>query len=227
MCKPTRCPRAQQQVAQMLDIYSIADRIIIWPGPEQHNSTKALSLLQHLSSEREMDWAQDVMKPAPGCNPSRDAPENELDCDSDDSHCIESLLRWRWFQRLWIWQEVYIARENAFLYCRHGIILWSHFCKAIACLHHRKWICTNAKHALSLRGLVQKVFRLVQTATIKSKYRIHYLSTITNFRMCIDPRDRICALMGLLAGDRQSNVFKLDYSKRTAQLYQEAFIYLV
>ena len=33
--------------------------------------------------------------------------------------------------------------------------------------------------------------------------------------------------MGLLAGDRQSNVFKLDYSKRTAQLYQEAFTYMV
>ncbi|KAK3176313.1 hypothetical protein OEA41_007636 [Lepraria neglecta] len=125
----------------MVDIYSMADRIIIWPGPEQHNSTKALSLLHELSSEIEMDWAQDVMKPAPGRNPSRDAPENELD--------------------------------------------------------------------------------------FKSKYRLHYIFTITNFYIYTDPRDRIYALMGLLASGRQGNVFKLDYSKRTAQLYQEAFMYMV
>lgn len=53
-----------QQVERMGDIYRLADRVLVWLGPDGDNSTYALELMSALSSKIDVDWQVAAMKPA-------------------------------------------------------------------------------------------------------------------------------------------------------------------
>ena len=59
-----------QQVERMRDIFSLADRVVVWLGPETHDSTSALSTLQAVSSEFEYVWNQWEVKRVSRKNPA-------------------------------------------------------------------------------------------------------------------------------------------------------------
>jgi len=50
-------------------------------------------------------------------------------------YSILRLLQSSWFKRLWIWQEITLAKPNALVQCGEEGLSWDDFCTAIGYLH--------------------------------------------------------------------------------------------
>ena len=50
------------QVQRMAEIYALAESVLVWLGPEEHQSEKALHMLDNLGSEVEVDWPSRIVK---------------------------------------------------------------------------------------------------------------------------------------------------------------------
>jgi hypothetical protein len=48
----------------MADIFSNAERVVVWLGPESNDSTMAMTLMESLSSKFEVDWNLQKMRPS-------------------------------------------------------------------------------------------------------------------------------------------------------------------
>src|SRR6266480_5083928 len=53
------------QVALMSDIYQLAQRVVVWLGPETPNSSTALNMMECLGSNISVDWNLETMTIAP------------------------------------------------------------------------------------------------------------------------------------------------------------------
>lgn len=100
-----------QQGARMADIYSEAKGVIVWLGSEYDGSVRAMSTLNALGSETKVDWPMKAITPFSWEDhhhwikePLPFAPSKDV-LDS-----VGNLLDRDWFTRLWIWQEVCLAR---------------------------------------------------------------------------------------------------------------------
>lgn len=108
-----------QQVERMRDIYTLAERVVVWLGAEEQNSTYALQLISTLSSKIEVDWLLVVMKPSllGESEPDWTDPSKSLPYEGEELDAIYSLLHRSWFERLWIRQEIRLASEKSIIVC--------------------------------------------------------------------------------------------------------------
>ncbi|KAJ2976548.1 hypothetical protein NUW58_g8055 [Xylaria curta] len=105
------------QVAFMGEVYKHARQVIIWLGPEADNSDRALEVLDEIGSQVTVDWANFTMSPTPR---ARDAtlgqklepfPSYFTEHDAD---AVEALWARAWFERVWVRQEIALARSAIF-----------------------------------------------------------------------------------------------------------------
>ena len=77
----------------MGDIYSLADRVAVWLGPEKDNSADVLHLLSHLSSEIKVDYLSGTMTPASSVSAVKISDMGSvLPYSSDDAWGIDALI---------------------------------------------------------------------------------------------------------------------------------------
>ena len=215
-----------EQVAQMADVFSMADRVIVWLGPEMDNSKYALATLQDLSLEIEVGWINESMTPAADRAPSWADRSCPLPYDAKTLQAISDLLHRSWFERLWIWQEIILARPNAIVMCGNEVQEWYIFRKAIYCLYSKPWI--NRAHGPDLYKLQHRltmVLDVILNQVLEHSRSLRILSERTKHCKCLDPRDRIFALIGLMPGKTEN--IKPNYTKSICQVYQEAVLYSI
>jgi Heterokaryon incompatibility protein (HET) len=93
-------PEKSDQVREMMKIYANADRVIVWLGEEADDSYMAIKAIEMLNHEE-----------------SREALFNcqhEHVCLSQLTKLYNALIclyERPWFSRVWIWQEVMVARD--------------------------------------------------------------------------------------------------------------------
>ncbi len=200
-----------QQVARMVDIFSLANRVVVWLGPESHGSALALKSLGSVGSEVKVDWDSKFY-------------EAKVTTDSLISHfdiatwtSIFSLLSRRWFGRLWIWQEVRLAKEGAQVLCGHDNLSWREFSNAIFFL---ALIPKPAVPGIPSWKCVERVYALNS-----SRVRTSLLSALllTRHSECTDKRDKIYAVLNLVEGHTRWNL-EADYSKTVYEVYQNSVL---
>ncbi|KAK7974392.1 hypothetical protein PG989_016240 [Apiospora arundinis] len=113
------------QVPLMTAIYKSAARVSIWLGPERDNSALAMRMLEFTSTRVHMDWANLTYTwfNADGMAEFRKEFGNEV---SEFAVPIESLLERMWFTRVWVRQEVFLARK-AVAFCGTSEVGWDKF----------------------------------------------------------------------------------------------------
>ena len=124
------------QVGRMVDIYYLADRVVVWLGPEseEDRSTEAISTLCHIGSQIEIDWATAEMRVADQGDPSLVDLDVPLDLDQRQLDPVLKLLSRPWFERVWVQQEIAVANDNTVLICGHDCIMRWLFINAVFCL---------------------------------------------------------------------------------------------
>ena len=197
------------QVRLMKDIYKMASEVVVWLGEETDDTALGLSLARNVASAANQ-WEK------AGALMAEDLVKAGLpDWEAPDWKALEKIYWRTWFCRVWVIQEITMAKE-AVVRCGAQCIPW--------------WTLTSAacfiidRNIASLAGIDP---RRVKTMLIYrwrlqngNGMRLPELLYMGRESYCTDPRDKIYALLGLAAdaGDLSVN---LDYSRDVKQVYQE------
>jgi hypothetical protein len=208
------------QVQLMRDIYGLADRVVVWLGTEDSDSTYALTVMDQLNSKLDIDWLHATMKPASNAMEEPDWADRTkvLPYEKRELHALYFLLHREWFERLWIRQEIRLANANAVVMCGSTVISWRAFRNALFCLRHkskkREFLETKA---VPFHHRIEMIYQLSDDA---SPIPLGRLLRQTTHCKCSDPRDRVYAMLSLLQNpEREMNV-QVDYSLTTSQVYE-------
>ncbi|KAI2466847.1 HET-domain-containing protein [Annulohypoxylon bovei var. microspora] len=107
----------KQQVSMMRDIYASAKQVIIWLGEEDDESSLVFDAIPVLAAQNHRR--------------GDDQDKELLDAMRLYSRfLIELADRRSWFSRVWIIQELAMAREDPLLVCGRKFVTWSTFMKA-------------------------------------------------------------------------------------------------
>ena len=204
------------QVKRMAAVYSMASQVIVWLGPKSQYSTLALHALDDLGSQVRVDW---------GLQKITSISTGELIILGTDpfNHeqiwkSVEALLRRPWFERLWIWQEVRLARV-AYLFCGNEGISWESLRRAM--LYFR----TTPRQA-KFGHLIERCYDLVSYRDHMAgafDYLDHTLEK-ARFASCSDPRDKIFAVLSL-AHKSETRGLDPDYSKPVEAVFQDLVLH--
>ncbi|KAK7219774.1 hypothetical protein V2G26_007777 [Clonostachys chloroleuca] len=203
------------QVPRMADIFRSAVRVVIWLGQESDNSTLALSTLDYLATQVEINKANWV-RPSPGCV-RQDWFDSLTDMPYDDStwQAIADLANRPYFSRLWVVQEIHLSNHNAVVQCGTYQMTWKRFRRAVVCLMWKRHIpqCVSSSKLPKL-GTFCYNFEGLNFATL--------LQTVTHLE-CFNPHDKVYGLLGLASSNLLPHI-RPEYALPVATVYRSLFL---
>ena len=203
------------QVKRMAAVYSMARQVIVWLGPESQNSTLALRALDHLGSQVRVDW--NTLKMTSVLTRQLITQFDETFDDETWKSAVHLLGR-PWFERLWVWQEVRLAKEVC-LFCGNEGLPWESLRRAMLYLH-------PAPKPAGFVHLIERCYKLVS-------YRDYVAGVFDNLdhilersrsASCSDPRDKIFAVLSLARKD-DTHGLDPDYSKPAEAVFQDLVLH--
>jgi hypothetical protein len=192
------------QVAQMREVYENASEVQIWLGPAGVYSHDGINVLTGLTQ------AEGIMK-------GLDGPFATF-----DHHALDDILSRDWWSRLWVVQEVAVAKR-AKLICGYDVMSWpsDRDLKAVMsnisrCIETSEWT-TSSRLARMSEILQMQLWR----AGSSPPSLLELVLSVTT-RYCTNGLDRIFALRGL-ASDTEAAQNSPDYSISTEVATERLF----
>ncbi|KAM0799809.1 heterokaryon incompatibility protein-domain-containing protein [Usnea florida] len=206
-------PERGHQVSRMADIYRSASPVLIWLGPEFASSDVAMRELSDLGSTVRINWGTAEVTPLSGdsytiwhATPYRFSRHGSV------LRSIEVLLDRLWFKRLWIWQEVRLAKTGAQVLCGDKTMLWETFRNAIYCfrLKYENW----GNNFVNLINHISNLCNYTHPHCLTLD-----ILEATKYCTYSDPRDRVYAMLSLIYPHEIAG-FDSDYSKSTEEVFR-------
>ena len=202
------------QVALMATIYSRASSVLVWLG----EGSNTLETTQHEVTIRAI-----LKSLRPGNKDFSGVPHF-----TDPAwRSIQSLFQSRWFERLWVFQEVLQAQQVDFLYINY-LISWH----AILQLRQLPWHASDdaAKEAgIKVReGQNSIIILRVMRESFRKDGDLNYLhlsGVLLRFKKVQRPVDRVYAVFSLLDKDTQDKI-SIDYSDENQRDYWNLYMQL-
>jgi Heterokaryon incompatibility protein (HET) len=205
-----------QQVSKMGSVYSLAEEVILWLGPASYDSDLAMDTIRALSGKKALIGRQNL---------SQFAKNGELlqqcglvDASKEVRSALGSLLCRSWFQRLWIFQEVVLARQRQVV-CGSKIILWDDFQNAMTALarlqvHQFSIIYPDVTFGLQGLGAIQEMEAAAVARTyVGRELKSAFLLAFAQNRGVTDPRDRVYGILGMASPELREKI-EVDYSQK-------------
>jgi hypothetical protein len=123
-----------------------------------------------------------------------------------------------WFERLWIWQEIWLAGPPAILICGKETIFWTTLQSAFFCVKIKNWVPSKVEPSLNWFELIRGLFLPTSNRSFEDLIRA------TSLSKCMDPRDRVFALQSLLNPQDPVAAIEPDYKKESSEIYTEVFL---
>jgi len=210
------------QVAMMGSIYQHAKSVVVWLGPEENDSDRAMEIVSFLGQQVHTTAHDAWIEPAPdagGPNIGGTGPNGPADFEA-----LVNLFSREWFRRLWVRQEIAIAQRNrwsAYVLCGKGReipfgVFWDVWYSLTYQQGHQRnspspprW----ARRFFSLQGFLDQ----------HAYTRFELLHQDFFFSDCKNPRDRIYGVLSMLAPDQQKAVESLnpDYNKPVVEVFTD------
>jgi hypothetical protein len=200
-----------QQVGRMADIYKMADRVVIWLGPQDRHTELALQTVVRLAAEVDVNFATGMVS---------ERSEGSMSLPSYDRTATESLIslfQRPWFERLWIWQEVHARPENAIVLMGDCRIMWKTIRKFLVRFMSEYRIISVPAELLQL---LKQAVKLSQSIGPRKLTMLLYATTHCK---CADDRDRVFALLGMLDPSERLNI-EPDYAKPAADVFKQVLV---
>ena len=202
-----------EQVRRMANVFSFAQRVLVWLGPEEDDSKLALTTISHLADQVEISIERFSL-PSPMCE-KRDWYEDDIELPYNDHtwKAIQCLLQRPWFRRLWVCQEIQLAGSGARIYCGHEEVPWLSLRKAVSVMHDRNHLPSE-----STRTCLRVAFPLMRNMKV-----LPWLSNLRHlcWRECSDDRDRIYAILGISPSTLVAEM-NLSYSFTVSEAFKQA-----
>ncbi|ERF75158.1 hypothetical protein EPUS_06198 [Endocarpon pusillum Z07020] len=204
------------QVRNMDTLYSLAEEVILWLGPPSSDSDLAMDTICALSEKKGVISRKNL---------SQFARSGEVlekcglaGAGEEVRSALGSLLYREWFRRLWIFQEVVLARKGQIV-CGSKVLPWDDFSSAtsaLARLQVHQFSIIYPDVVAGLRGL--EAIQEMEAAAEARKYEGRdlnpaFLLDLARRRAVTEPRDRVYGILGL-ASPRLRDKITVDYSQR-------------
>ncbi|KAK5661140.1 hypothetical protein OQA88_11030 [Cercophora sp. LCS_1] len=179
------------QVKRMGLIYSLAQRVVVWLGPEGDDSAHALAALQILASQVELTIDNSLCATPGASEPDWYHPFHTLPhriFDGKTWSAIESLFRRAWFSRVWVLQEVALANRFAVVHCGGSSLPWLDLRKAIGILRAKQ---STPGH---IQSILDPQVPGIPPPAMRSLPR---LLNVVRRRRCQVPHDKIYGVLSL------------------------------
>ncbi|KAK3067912.1 hypothetical protein LTR53_014924 [Teratosphaeriaceae sp. CCFEE 6253] len=230
-----------RQVALMADVYSQAEQALIWLGEDEGNAAAAVAAIQPVLDQcrRETDDFKHLTNtlfhfPEAGGYALRLGSDSETLPGDLDWDTIVDFFSIPWFTRLWVVQEIALARC---VYCFHGHVEidFMNLIRSAAWIIHRR----NARNrqrsetAGIASCMMLYCFRRdmgdcflpgkhegdCRKGGCKKGHALDYLLSLSQDRGNTEPRDKVYGILGL-AND--SHEIPIDYSLPLAEVFAAA-----
>ncbi|KAI2769031.1 HET-domain-containing protein [Daldinia loculata] len=206
------------QVGRMKDIYSKADRVLIWLGEEKDESDRGIAV------------ALDI---AHACHQYTSYGGSLVTISFDDELALQLFGKFRdksefprlsafariierlWFTRVWVVQELALATD-AMVFCGNSHISWTDLLAAITAQDHLNlWLSDHERNAY--------VFILERAREEwRAGIRRSLLSVLFRYRIldATDPRDKVFGLNALIKSELSgTRALQPNYNVSTTELY--------
>lgn len=212
------------QVALMGDLYRLASRVVVFLGAEADDSARAMHLLRSVGSQVDVDWKTHGISPRPGCADESVADQGApLSLSDKDSAALFQILRRPWFERLWIRQEIHLAkRDTAMLVCGRETAGWVDFRGALFILSLKLKANTNPESGGPGNELARQLASLQTFIQQNVPTNLATLREDFGTARCTNPRDRVYAALSMLQPAQRSLFGTPDYGLSTAGVYADA-----
>ncbi|PVH96903.1 HET-domain-containing protein [Periconia macrospinosa] len=205
------------QVRQMGNIYSQAQRVIIWLGEEEQGGNFAL---QHIKRWNDSLWSEQLLDTM--------ATEHELDMlfDPNAWRAMALLFNRPWWRRIWVIQEVALSR-SARLQCGSESCDWNDFLRARTLWSsfsepQRSDLINEEEHAMihNCEYDISIVIAILQNKSLNpSEMGLLSLIRLLNRYEATDCRDKLYALLGIK--QCVDIIVNPDYDTSPSQVYTE------
>ncbi|KAB8214020.1 heterokaryon incompatibility protein-domain-containing protein [Aspergillus novoparasiticus] len=194
-----------KQIPLMRTIYAQAERVIVWLGDATENGDKALEEIRCLGEAAENAiWYNDDPDPI----------------ENYDA-CLRLLQR-DWFSRIWVLQEVGVAR-CVYIMCGSVYINGHIFCEGLSVL----------RRLLDLPSRIGPVAYLIRGALYRTKYELGSRGSMSigeligmyHHHNATKQHDKVYALLGLSA-DPITDALRSNYNLPWKELFKEVTSYL-
>jgi hypothetical protein len=204
-----------EQVLRMGDIYKHARRVVVWLGSAQDDSTLALQTMQYIGEQVQVARARFRLRAPEAIEREWYRGRTNLPLDQKASRAIQTLLQRSWFKRLWIWQEIQLANSEAVLQCGRDRSDWDVFRRAVILLYEK----LELPAPLSRNDLATAI----NLAWHNTDQSLSTLLLCTARAACLDPRDKVYALLGLTDTPFRQ-LIQPNYRLSVAQVYEKAVV---
>lgn len=211
-----------EQVNKMASIYGSARLVILWLGEEAHESTLAVQTLRDVGEGLDVhnvgaSWKNISIK--------RGSLAEKLENNAEDRAqmatsfvAIGRLLERPWFTRLWVIQEMALAAE-AIVMTGNTVLPLPIFQAALFWIHTMYRAFTTLRETLNFEALEQ-VSAMNQCSTLSN---LPNVTLLTKKAHCLDPRDRIYAILSLLPEGVSAGIVP-NYSKAPEEVFKNTVL---
>lgn len=188
------------QVLLMKDIYSLAERVQIYLGPEESGDARFISLMK----ESKM-------------------PQAESDVHSLFTH-VETFCQRPWFGRVWVAQELALSQKDPTVYIGTKAFPWSQMYEYIVGLEGRKPSSLEGHPMItSYMESMERVRRLGRVRALPTTSL-----NLQIFRsapaLATDPRDKLYGILGICVSESDTPTITPDYTKTITRVFNEATV---
>ena len=202
------------QVKRIGAIYSLAQRVVVWLGPEAEDSDLAISSLVYFGAQVEY-FTDENLGDSPGATePQWWRPAYQLPYDQQTWSSLIALFRRPWFSRVWVLQEALLANQEAVVHCGRTSCPWAVLRKIILILPGKYGVPRELaslidSHRIALLGGAKRSFaRLMLWAS---------------YRQCTNPRDKVYGVLNLVS-PAISKKIDPQYATPVSQVYITTFL---
>ena len=210
-----------QQVQRMADIYSLAAGVIVWLGKDDASSKVAMETCMILGTKVEVEF-------------NGEKKLRSLTDEPDDAHWVDmrqplpydfatwqailELLRRPWFHRLWIWQEISLAKSNAVIMCGTDTMLWKRLRTLLDCIAYKRCLIPFVGDETEDASVfVSNAYNLARGMEVSLLDLLAYM----RHAQCHDPRDRVYGILGLSFKIGTGTDLRPDYNKPIVDVYMD------
>ncbi|KAH8781806.1 heterokaryon incompatibility protein-domain-containing protein [Hyaloscypha sp. PMI_1271] len=211
-----------EQVKKMASIYGSAQLVILWLGEEAHQSSSAIKTLRALGNGVDVSNLGGGLrsisnKPGSLTEKLEDNPEDVAQMATSWA-VIGKLLERPWFTRLWVIQEMVLAAE-AIVMIGDAVLPLPIFQAALFWIDGNYHTFGTLRETLNFEALDQAL-SMNLCGTLSDLPNVAFLTRKTH---CLDPRDRIYAILSLLPEGVSAGIVP-NYSKAPEEVFKNTFL---
>ncbi|KAK2591262.1 hypothetical protein QQS21_011043 [Conoideocrella luteorostrata] len=141
-------------------------------------------------------WGDQTDMEPGSCPASSEATKSALSFTKRDWLAIQKLFARPWFKRLWVRQEIILAKSSVVIFAGYSSTAWSRFGQAAGCIEVKIALGkTNSPILSRFVSDISNIVALYRTPLFKHPVA---LLNFTRSCQCKDERDRVYSILGLI-----------------------------